>query len=61
MILIDNAPYHTGEHVSHCLRKMQLPVMYSAPYSYDAAPIELLFSHLKLGELNAAGVPTGKR
>ena len=35
--------------------------MYSAPYSYDAAPIETLFAHLKLGDLNPTREPTGKR
>jgi len=35
--------------------------MYTAPYSYSAAPIETLFSFLKLGELNQEGIPTGKK
>ena len=61
LILLDNASYHSGEQISTYLRKTQLPVMYSAPYCYDAAPIELLFAHLKLGELNQAGESTGKR
>ena len=40
---------------------MALPVMYTAPYSYDAAPIEKLWSQLKLKELNPEREPTGKR
>lgn len=36
-------------------------MMYSGPYGYDAAPIETLFSHLKLGNLNPQNEPTGKR
>ena len=35
--------------------------MYSGPYAYDSASIERLFAHLKLGELNEARVPTGKK
>ena len=61
VLLIDNAAYHTGEEIRQYMHKMQLPMMYSAPYSYDAAPIETLFSHLKLGDLNPAKEPTGKR
>ena len=58
---MDNAPYHCGEEIKSYLRKMQVPIMYSGPYSYSAAPIETLFSHLKLGELNKANESTGKR
>ena len=61
IILIDNAPYHTGEEARDYLHKMQIPIMYSAPYSYSAAPIETLFSLLKLGELNLEGISTGKK
>ena len=35
--------------------------MYSAPYSYSSAPIETLFSFLKLDELNQDGISTGKK
>ena len=40
---------------------MQVPVMYSAPYCYSSAPIETLFAHLKLGDLNPTGEPQGKK
>ena len=61
IILMDNAPYHTGEEIRDYLRKMQIPIMYTAPYSYSASPIETLFAHLKLGELNKRDDPTGKK
>ena len=61
IILLDNATYHRGEEIRKYFRKMQLPVMYSAPYSFSTAPIETLFSHLKLGELNPNRESTGKR
>jgi len=61
VILLDNAAYHTGEEIRSYLRKMQLPVMYTAPYSYTSSPIELLFAHLKLGEINPAREPAGKK
>ena len=61
IILLDNAPYHVGTEARSYLRKMQIPIMYTAPYSYSASPIEMLFSILKLGELNEDREPTGKR
>ena len=42
-------------------RKMEIPVIFSGPYSYSSAPIELLFAALKRGELNPAKLSTGKR
>jgi len=61
LFLMDNAPYHVSEQARGHLRKMQVPVMFSGPYSYSAAPIETLFSLLKLGELNKTHVSTGKK
>jgi hypothetical protein len=43
------------------VRALDIKLLYSGPYSYSAAPIETLFAHLKLGELNAEGQATGKR
>ena len=61
IILLDGARYHTSELMREYLRKLQLQVVFSAPYSYQSAPIELLFSQLKLGELNPEREPTGKK
>ena len=40
---------------------MELPLIYSGPYSYSSAPIESVLAALKLGELNPQRLPTGKR
>ena len=61
VILMDNAAYHVSEQAREYLRKMQVPVMFSGPYSYSAAPIETLFSLLKLGEINKEHKSTGKK
>ena len=61
VILLDGATYHTGSKVREYIRKLQLDAIYSGPYSYDAAPVELVFGHLKLGELNADQQKTGKK
>jgi len=60
-ILLDGARYHTGEEIREYLHLLQVPVIWSAPYCYDTAPIELLFAGLKFGELNPARLPTGKK
>ena len=61
MLLLDGAKYHTGTEIRTYMRKLELKVMWSAPYSYSTAPIEMVFSVLKLGELNPEGIPTGKK
>ena len=61
IILLDNAPYHSSAETSAFFNKMGLLVMLTVPYSYSAAPIELLWSSLKLGELNPERLSTGKR
>ena len=60
-ILLDNASWHSNPVMKKRLAKMQLPVIYSAPYSYTTAPIERVFAHLKLGELNPMRQGTGKK
>ena len=40
---------------------MNLPVIYTGPYSYSAAPDEMVFAALKLGDLNPLKLPKGKK
>ena len=61
VVLLDGAKYHTGDDTREVLRKLQIPVIYSGPYSYSAAPIELLFAGLKIGKLVEIGEQTGKK
>jgi len=42
-------------------RKLEVQVIYSGPYSYSAAPIEMVFGALKRGELNPERRSIGKR
>ena len=60
-LLLDGARYHTGEEIRTFLHKLQVQVIWSAPYSYAAAAIENLFGGLKFGELNPMRLPTGKK
>ena len=43
------------------MRKLELQVIWSGPYSYSTAPIEMVFAALKFGELNPDGKSTGKK
>ena len=60
-ILVDNAAWHTSSEIKQRLVKMQLPIIYLGPYSYSAAPVELVFAAIKLGDLNRQRQPTGKK
>ena len=48
----DNATYHSSEETRAVIKTLNLSLIFSGPYSYSAAPIELLFAGLKMGELN---------
>ena len=48
----DNAPYHKSDKIEATIKQLGLKVVFSGPYSYSAAPIEMLFGGLKFGELN---------
>ena len=61
VLLLDGARYHTGSKVREYLRKLDLQVIWSAPYSYSTAPIEMVFGNLKFGELNVDKKATGKK
>ena len=61
VLLLDGARYHTGTEVREYLRKLELQVIWSGPYSYSTAPIETVFSALKFGQLNQDRKPTGKK
>lgn len=57
IILIDNAPYHTSESTVELMSGLSIPVMYTAPHSYDSAPVELLFAAFKSRDVNPRHLP----
>ena len=61
ILLHDNATYFCCPEVTELLKKLGVKTMLSAPYSYNAAPIELVFGNLKMGELCKIGQATGKK
>jgi hypothetical protein len=38
-----------------------VPVIFTGPHSYAAAPIELLFAHFKAADINPRRLKTGKK
>ena len=60
-ILLDNAAWHTNPVMKERLARLKLPIIYSGPYSYAAAPIESVFAAIKFGDLNPDRLPTGKK
>ena len=61
MLLLDGASYNKGSKVREYMRKLQIEVIWSAPYSYSTAAIETVFATLKFGELNPDKHPCGKK
>ena len=61
VILLDNAPYHTSESTLNLLEGLNIPVIFTGPYSYDAVPIELFFAAFKSKDINPNKVKLGKR
>ena len=60
-LLWDNAPYHSSDETRAALQALGFKLIFSAPYSYSAAPVEMLFSCVKFGEINPERLPTGKK
>ena len=60
-ILLDNATWHSSADMQEHLARLKLDILYSGPYAYSTAAIELVFTALKRGDLNPARRSTGKK
>ena len=60
IILIDNAPYHVGAGMMGVYEKLQIPICFTGPHSYDASPVELMFAAFKADDINPRHLKTGK-
>ena len=61
MILHDNAPYATSDSVLELMEGLRIPMLFTGPHSYDAAPIELFFAAFKADDVNPNQLPQGIR
>ena len=60
VVLLDNAPYHASKETLAVLKRLKVPTMFLAPYSFDVAPCELYFARFKSKDINPEGLATGK-
>lgn len=60
ILLLDGASSHFSDETVKHMKGLNIPVMNTAAYSYDACPCELWFSMLKRVELNPLKLGTGK-
>ena len=56
----DGARYFNCSAIKAVLKSLDVPVMVSAPHSYNVAPSELVFASVKAINLNLERLPTGK-
>lgn len=61
ILLLDNATYHRSPETRAAIKKLGVKTIYSGPYSYISAPIELFFGLIKQGNLNPERLQLGKR
>ena len=60
IVLLDNASYHKSSHAMKLYEHLRIPLIFSGPHSYDAAPCELFFAQFKSVDLNPDRLPLGK-
>ena len=60
VVLLDNAPYHAAPATLKVFTELRIPVLFTGPHSYDAAPCELFFAAFKRADINPRKVKTGK-
>ena len=61
VIILDNAPYHTSSGSLSSFESLKLPILFTGPHSYDAAPCELFFALFKQVDINPRHLPLGKK
>jgi hypothetical protein len=61
IILLDGAGYHCSDDTKRTIKDMNLPVIWSGAYAYDAAAVEMAIGFIKSVDLNKEALPTGKQ
>ena len=61
VLLLDGASYHICPEVREHMKVLGIPVIFTAPYSYAACPVELFFAYFKNQDINPLMLPTGKK
>ena len=61
VIMLDNASYHASKSALSVFARLEIPILFTGPYSYAASPIELFFAAFKSRDINPRKIPTGKK
>ena len=61
VILHDNAAYASSESTLELMEGLMIPVLFTGPHSFNAAPIELFFAAFKADDVNPERIPQSKR
>ena len=61
VILLDGSRVHVSDDSKDFIKKLGIPVIFTGPYAYDGAPIEMFFSYFKSASLASLHLATGKR
>ena len=57
VVLHDNAPYAACEGTLELMEGLKIPMIFTGPHSYDAAPVELFFAAFKADDVNPSKLP----
>ena len=58
---MDNATYNTSPETQQHMKALNMPYMFTGPYSYDGSPVEKLFALFESVNINPDGLSTGKK
>ena len=58
---MDNAGYNRDELTEEHIKKLRMPMIFSAKYSYNASPCEFFFSYFKRDIIYEVATKTGKK
>ena len=61
VIFWDNASYHSSLMTRKTLQNLNIPILYTGPYSYSASPCELFFAQFKSVDINPRKIQQSKK
>jgi transposase len=61
VFLLDGASYHKSQDTIQHIVRLGLHIVITAPYSFDASPVELFFAYFKQSDINPECESTGKK
>ena len=59
--IMDNAPYNRDPLTEEHIKKLRMPMIFTAKYAYSASPCEFFFAYFKRDLIYEYDTPTGKK